>query len=71
MYTIQKAADLLGITYDGALKLMHKTGTGERHGRLVVLSEADLATMANVCEKYQTAKMGKGYAKHRKHVKAG
>jgi len=71
MYTMQKTADLLGITYDGALKLMHKVGVGERHGRLILISEEDLAAMANVCEKYQIAKMGKGYAKHRKHVKVG
>lgn len=71
MYTMQKAADMLGITYDGALKIAHKVGVGERRGRMIILTDADVRAMAGRCESYQRRKMGKGYERHRKFVKAG
>lgn len=66
MYSVGKVAQTLGITYDGALKLMHRLGIGERHGRLWVVDEKGLEAMKWNCERYTKRALGSGFVSHTK-----
>jgi len=56
MITVKELAGMLGITHDGALKLVKQLGIGEKRAGIWWFGESDVVIAKHNCQKYLLAK---------------